>query len=95
MEGKMGRRGKWGAARFEALYLTKSMCICMTQPTIIRGVSIDRLPDLKCALRETRIDGMTWQTWYRCNECGQEWLERYVPTGHGEIPEVVKLSAVG
>lgn len=74
---------------------SQNMCICKTQLTIMRGVSINGLPNLKCSLRETRIDGMTWQTWYRCNECGQEWLERYVATGHGEIPEVVKLTAGG
>ena len=54
--------------------------------------SVDDMPTLKATLIEIRLDGMRWEDWFRCRQCGQHWLERYVSQGHSNVPELFKVS---
>ena len=63
---------------------------CNSLPDKYEGVSVKDIPELSCKLQVEDRDYRTWITTFRCQLCGQQWIEKYVATGHGEVPVVFK-----
>ncbi|RUO76545.1 hypothetical protein CWI84_11690 [Idiomarina tyrosinivorans] len=57
-------------------------------PDEIRGKKVSQVPELSELLEKVSVDGKAWTTLYRCKFSGEEWLEIYEATGHGEIPVI-------
>ena len=66
-------------------------CQCEELSAVYRGLRVNRIEELATQLEQVEIDAMNWRIRYRCRDCGQEWLEAWEPTGHGEIPVVCKV----
>ncbi len=66
------------------------MCKCKELRDSYEGLRVEDIPELSSKLREIETDFKRWETIYVCIECGQKWLEKYVSTGHGDVPKVYK-----
>ena len=67
------------------------MSNCDKLPDEIKGKSVEQIPELRRVLEMVSCDPKKWVTIYKCRLCGQMWEERYVPTGHGDMPILKKV----
>lgn len=59
--------------------------------SIYEGKKVEDIPELLSNLEEVGTNFKTWETNYICKSCGQKWLEKYISSGHGDIPTTLKL----
>ena len=67
----------------------------LSYPNEMRGNAVRQLPDFLILVDKVAVDAKNWTTTYRCKKSGEEWLETYESTGHGEIPVVRRKNIKG
>lgn len=67
-------------------------CNCEMASDYYPGQSIKGLKGIYEKLNLIETNFKEWVSRFECRECGQIWEERYVYKGHGEVPEVRKIS---
>ncbi len=66
---------------------------CEDLPNVFDGKSVRSIPELHARVDQIHKEPRKWIRIFRCRECGQEWIEEYKGTGHGEVPSVRKRTA--
>ena len=67
------------------------MCNCKNLNEFYEGMRADDVQKLRDSLQEIKTDLKKWETFYRCRDCGQLWLEEFKQKGHGEVPTLIKI----
>jgi len=67
------------------------MCNCQELENIYDGYAVEEIPKLVPFVEEVGENLSKWEVEYVCRDCGQKWLEKYVSSGHGDVPQTKKL----
>lgn len=65
-------------------------CYCGDESKITKGIDVKRMKEQN--LVELASNGDTWETLYKCKQCGGFWEERYTGGRWDGWPELYKVS---
>ncbi len=64
-------------------------CCCKEESKITKGIDVSKMEE---ELVELSVNANTWETLYRCKQCGEFWEERYTGGRWDGWPELYKVS---